>query len=98
MNIRRQLILDKHLNGVDYNNGHELNEAVIAAMEEYLQEQLKNLNIPVVSESTSPTEKEVIDIILEEVWIRGVDLDDYRNYFEEPRASIKRRLDELYSR
>jgi len=49
MNIRRQLILDKHLNGVDYNNGHELNEAVIAAMEEYLQEQLKILNIPVVS-------------------------------------------------
>ena len=46
MNIRRQLILDKHLNGVDYNNGHELNEAVIAAMEEYLQEQLKILNIP----------------------------------------------------
>ena len=55
------------------------------------------LTIPVVSESTSPTEKEIIDIILEEVWIRGIDLDDYRNYFEEPRASIKRRLDELYS-
>lgn len=48
MNVRRQLILDKHLNGVDYNNGHELNEAVIAAMEEYLQEKLKILNIPVV--------------------------------------------------
>lgn len=56
------------------------------------------LGLDNVSESTSPTEKEIIDIILEEVWIRGIDLDDYRNYFEEPRASIKRRLDELYSR
>ena len=52
MNIRRQLILDKHLNGVDYNNGHELNEAVIAAMEEYAQEQLKILNTPSVTDSS----------------------------------------------
>lgn len=54
MNIRRQLILDKHLNGVDYNNGHELNEAVIAAMEEYAQEQLKIFNIPVVTNRICP--------------------------------------------
>ena len=56
------------------------------------------LNIAVVSESTLPTEKEIIDIILDEVWIRGIDLEDYRMHFEEPRASIKKRLDELYSR
>lgn len=56
------------------------------------------LTIPVVSESTLPTEKEIIDIILDEVFIRGIDLEDYRLYFEEPRASIKKRLDELYSR
>lgn len=50
MNIRRQLILDKHLNGVDYNNGHELNSAIIAAMEEYKDEVInKNDSIHIVS-------------------------------------------------
>lgn len=50
MNIRRQLILDKHLNDVDYNNGHELNEAIISAMEEYAK-QFKKLNLHGVSGS-----------------------------------------------
>lgn len=50
MNIRRQLILDKHLNGVDYTNGHELNSAIIAAMEEYKDEVInKNDSIHIVS-------------------------------------------------
>jgi hypothetical protein len=38
LHIRRQLILDRHLHDVDYTNGHELNSAIIAAMEQYAQE------------------------------------------------------------
>ena len=51
-----------------------------------------------VSESTLPTEKEVVDVILNDVWIRGIDLEDYRHEFEAPRSLIKKKLDELYSR
>ena len=42
LHIRRQLIIDKHLNSIDYSTGSELNSAFISAMEEYA-ELVKNL-------------------------------------------------------
>jgi len=99
--MTKQEIAQKHgfIQGMSiHSNTAKIEECLYAAMEEYVQQQVKLFAIPVVSESTLPTEKEIIDIILDEVFIRGIDLEDYRLYFQEPRASIKKRLDELYSR
>ncbi len=52
----------------------------------------------IVSESTLPTEKEIIDTILNCVDIRGIELEFYRREFTEERSGLITALHKLYSR
>ena len=69
---------------------------ILEAMEEYGQEVIKNLNIPTVSVSL-PTEEQVLQTIFDSVFIRGIELENYKRNFTNEQSGLYDALVKLFS-